>query len=330
MKKPHLATAAGESTFLLLRQVHRTHGGNIHRIALRFALERFLHRLFDAGPDGKGTRLLLSPENDVSISRDAITLKGGMTMVFAEELDPLKGRSTGDADLHLAAFPGSMADYAAILAEVLAGPPRSGPDDGVRFDVEGIKVARDREERSGGSVTIPLQIGQLWLQIKTDVTFDARPMHDRAPVVEYPSVLPAAGLPPPVIRRVPYEFMMADKVSAALQYGAANIRLRDYHDMRLVLARPDLVDDGFLARTVAATLRFKGTDVPADLDGAPGFSDAFAAAKQSRWREESKAKNYRLGDDFPGIVGWIRDRLRPVMAAAADVDDLPEWASTRP
>lgn len=325
VKKPHLSVPAGAEAFARLRKVQAAHGGNLHKIGLRYALERFLFRIFHDDGAG-GARLFLNPENDVVLATDTITLKGGMTMTFAEDVPPLQGRSTGDADLHLAGFPGSMSDYAAILRRVLAGPPPSGPDDGVRFDVDAVELRRDREERTGGTVTIPLQIGSLWLQVKTDVSCDARPMHDRAPVVEYPSVVPDSGLPPPVVRRVPYEFMLADKVIAAVEYGEANIRIRDYHDVRLILGKR-LVDEGFLARTLAATARFKGLDLPATMDDAPGFSDAFAQAKSRRYAEERKAKNYQVPGEFPEIVAWLRENLEPVLQAAHAVSEMPDWAA---
>ena len=129
MKKPHLVTPAGNAAFALLRKVQAEHGGNMHKIALRYALERFLARIFvDSGP--AAGRLLLNPENSVTLDPTTVTLKGGMTLVFAEGLHPLKGRTTGDADLHLSAFAGTMKDYVGILRSVLAGPP-PGEDDGV-------------------------------------------------------------------------------------------------------------------------------------------------------------------------------------------------------
>lgn len=324
MKKPQLDSKAGRAAFRRVREASTETGLPLHNIALRYALERFLKRLFDAGrPEAGG--LALRPDFKVDFDAGAITLKGGLTMTYAEDVPPHLGRSTGDADLHLAAFPGSMEDYAELLRLVLSRSEEGDYDDGVRFDTDGIVVSRDREERSGGTVTVPLQIGQLWLQVKTDVTFDARPMHERAPFVEYPSILPNAVMDPAFVRRVPWEFMLADKIGAAFENGMFNKRVRDYADMRLLLATQD-IDEVFLAETLAATMRFKDLPLPASMNDAPGFSDAYAATRASRWEHEKVNRRFRVQDPLPDIVPWLRDRLQPVLTLAKDVEALPPWA----
>lgn len=322
IKKPHLDVQIGRETFAQIAKVAADKDDTIHNVATRYALERFLQRLFHAAD---GSDLLFDPVSSVGIDRESATLKGGMTMTFAEELPPLDGRSTGDADLHFASFGGSMEDYASILRKCLEGPPSTGPDDGVRFDVEDLKVSRDREERSGGSVTIPLQIGKLFLVIKSDVTFDARPMHAAAPVVSYPSVLPGRMADPVLVRRVPFEFMVADKLSAAISLGIRNYRIRDYYDMRLILGR-DKVDREALAETVAATMTFKGLELPASTDDIPAFSNEFALAKAARWDQEKVAKRYLVDEDFPTVVSWLRAEFQPILDRAHEVASLPEWA----
>lgn len=324
MRKPHLDSPAGRTVFVRLHEVSRQKQRPIHSVLVRYALERFLHRLFSDGTPGN-ERVFVDTAKGIGIDIGTITLKGGMTLTFAEEVPVLDGRSTGDADLHLASFGGDMDDYCSILRIGLARMP-PGPDDGLRFDLDAMKVARDREERSGGSVIVPLQIGQYYLQFKTDVTFDARPMHDRAPLLDYPSILPTSEMPPAVVRRVPFEFMVADKFNAALGYGLANKRLRDYPDMRLVLGK-GLVDPEFLAETLAATVRFNGRELPASMDDMPGFSDAFAVEKASRWDHERQDRHYVVQDDLPTILAWLREHLEPVLQRARELEDLPSWSS---
>jgi Domain of unknown function (DUF1814). len=323
-RKPHLDCEAGREAFVRIKDLAAATGEPIYNVATRYVLERLLFRIFES-PEEAVRRLFVTGRNDIPFDVSSITVKGGLTMTFAEDVPPLEGRSTGDADLHLAAFGGTMDDYAGILRNGLGGPPLTGPDDGVRFDVEAIRVARDREEGTGGSLVIPGQVGQLPIQVKTDVTFDARPMHDTAPVVPYPSIFPDSDLPPPRIRRVPFEFMVADKFEAAVRYGMANKRVRDYADMRLVLGK-GLVDPAFLAETLAATMRFKGSEFPESMWDCPGFSDEFAQAKASRWENEKVTKRFAIQDDFPAIMAWLREELEPVMQAAKEVDPLPGWA----
>jgi Domain of unknown function (DUF1814). len=325
MSNPDLVTLAGREAFSRIKDIAKEKGQPLHSVALRYVLERFLHRLFSSQDPGV-ERLFVHPRTNVSLDVSSVTLKGGMTLTFAEQVPVLEGRSTGDADLHLASFGGSMEDYAAILAAGLAGPPASGPDDGVRFDVGAMRVARDREERTGGTLVIPAQVGSLAIQIKTDVSFDARPMHAKAPVVDYPMVLPDAGIPAPVVRRVPYEFMVADKFAAAIAYGIMNKRIRDYPDMRLVLGK-GLVDRDFLAETMAATVRFQGRELPETMAEAPAFSDEFARLQSARWETERASRRYVVRESLPEIIAWLREDLEPVLQAARELEDLPAWSS---
>lgn len=323
IRKPHLETEAGRDIYVRLLDLSRRSNRPLHAVLVRYALERLLQRVFSDGHEGSD-KLFIAQSAELDV--ETITLKGGMSMTFAEELPILEGRSTGDADLHIASFGGDMEVYKAILQNGLEGAPRHGPDDGIRFDIPAIKVTHDREERSGGSVVVPLQIGPYYLQIKTDVTFDGRPMHEKAPVVPYPEVLPDSGLPMAMVRRVPFEFMVADKFCAALEGGINNRRVRDYPDMRLVLGK-GLVDDDFLAETMAASARFRGLNLPSSMDDVPAFSDEFAEAKAPRWEHERVNRHYVGEEDFPTIIRWLRARLGPVLEKALEMEELPAWSS---
>lgn len=326
--KPELSCDAGKAIQKAVQRIADQKKENLYHVAQRYALERFMFRIFeDQGEDARS--LFVVPAGEARLDQSVVTLKGGMTMTFAENLPPLDGRSTGDVDLHLTAFNGSMEDLADILRRVLAGPPAVGPDDGIRFDVSEIHVARDKEERSGGTISINCQIGLLPMKIKTDCTFDARPMDERAQVRSYPSVLPGLDLGPLRVRCVPWEFMMADKFCAAVQMGAGNYRIRDYADMRVVMGRePSIVDEDFLAETIAATLAFKGLPMPESMDDLPGFADAFAKAKADRWAHERINKNYVVTEDLPTMISWIRERFEPVLQKARALEEIPGWASS--
>jgi len=324
IRKAHLDSEKGRLIFGRLNQVAAQKKRPLHTVLTRYALERFLHRLFSDGANGSD-RLFVASPGGMGIDQDMITLKGGMTLTFAEDVPVLDGRSTGDADLHLASFGGNMDDYGTILRNGLRGMPAHGPDDGLRFDLEGIRIARDREERSGGSAVVPVQIGLYYLQFKTDVSFDARPMHDRAPLVEYPQVLPDSDMPAPMIRRVPFEFMIADKFNAALGYGLANKRVRDYPDMRLILGR-GLVDEEFLAETIAATIRFNDRTLPVSMNDIPGFSEEFAQEKARRWEHEKADRHYLVQEDFPTMLAWLREYFEPILERAREIEELPAWS----
>lgn len=323
MKKIELVSEAGNRIIASVHEVARKRGIPVQKVALRYALERFIGRLFQTG--GVSPHLFFNPDSKIGMDPEGLTLKGGLVMCYAEELPPFEGRTTSDADFHLAAFPGTMEDMAAIMRNGLSAVP--DPDDGLRFHLDDIRIKHDREERSGGTLSIPLQIGNFYLKIKTDMTFDVRPMHDRAPTLAYPEALPELGLPPAEVRRVPFEFMAADKFCAALSYGAFNLRLRDYADMRLLFAR-SLLDPQFLAETLAATARFNNLKLPETMDAAPGFSQAYAESKQARWEHERINRGYTITDDLPTILAQLRTDFAPALARAWELETLPNWASS--
>jgi hypothetical protein len=319
-KKLDLVAPAGVAAFGEIMKVARSTGRNHQVVGLRYALERFLSRVFAST---EADRLCLDPSNmAIGVGSDAITLKGGMVMCFAEDGDPLKSRSTSDADLHLAGFSGTMEDYAAILRLILSGP--SNPDDGIRWDVSAITVSRQRDERTGGTVTIPLQIGETPFQIRSDCTFDRRPMHEGAPVQTYPTVMPSLGLPLFAVRRVPWPYMVSDKVAAMSSLGMGNYRIRDYHDVHLVLERR-AAELGTLPAILAATYAFKGLVLPVSTADMPALSDAFVERQGSRWLQEGAVKRYGVTVPFSEVVAALRSGLDPVFASARDLAAADAW-----
>lgn len=321
-KRLDLVTPRGVEVFAEILRVARSEGRTHQVVGLRYALERFLSRVFGSAAAG---RLHLDPGRmEIGVAGDAVVLKGGMVMCFAEDVDPLRSRSTSDADLHLANFSGTMGDYAEILRAVLAEP--SSPDDGIRWDVGGIAVARQRDERSGGTVTIPLQIGEFPLQIRSDCTFDHRPMHAGAPVLDYPTVLPTLGLPSFSVRRVPWAFMVSDKVAAMSALGIANYRIRDYHDVHLIMGRRRS-ELGDLPDVLAATYAFKGVRLPASTAEMPALSDAFVARQGTRWLQEGATKRYGVALGLGEVVAELRAGLDPVLARANAIAVQPDWAA---
>lgn len=320
-KRLDLVTPRGVEVFAEILRVSRKESRTHQVVGLRYALERFLSRVFGSGA---ANRLYLDPAAmEIGVDGGSVTLKGGMTLCFAEDVDPMRSRSTSDADLHLAGFNGTMEDYASVLRAILKGP--SSPDDGISWDVEGISVSRQKDERGGGTVSIPLQIGEFPLMIRSDCTFDYRPMHAGAPVVAYPTVMPSLGLPSFSVRRVPWTFLVSDKVAAMSALGLANYRMRDYHDVHLVMSRR-AAELGDLPSVLAATYAYKGVPLPASTAEMPALSDAFVARQSPRWKVEGATKRYGVVTGFADVVADLRRMLDPVLAEAADLAAAPGWA----
>lgn len=309
--KPELVTPAGVAVFRRLREIARERGVDVHVVALRYALERFLARLFEARDAG---RVVLDATAVHAVSADTLVLKGGLTMFYAENVKPLDGRSTSDADFHVPNFTGGIDGFAAILRGVLAVPP-AGPDDGVSFDLDGIEVSRVKQGKvPGGSVRAACQIAKLPLVIQADLAFDHRPVHHLAKRVEYPSVIEDGGLPPVFVRRTPFSYTVADKLQAMVHHGGGNYRIRDYYDLYVILSRGKAELDEIPA-AMAETFALYETPLPASAAEMDALSDAFAAAKAARWDNERRSKHYGTEvPDLPEVVAFLREAVEPLLA----------------
>ncbi len=209
---------------------------------------------------------------------------------------------------------GSHVDQFVDFLKVTLDRFPNGFDDGVRFDIPTLTVERVKDGNvPGGKVTISAQIGKLALKIRSDLAFDARPVHERAVLVDYPSIVPGGIVPTVNVRHTPWEYTVADKVQAMVRHGAKNYRLRDYYDLYVIL-RNGKADLDLLPEALEHTFGLYGSDMPACADDIAALTDAFAAEKTARWDSERETKRY--GDRVPDlaeVVGFLRETLDPVL-----------------
>lgn len=315
MKKKEFVSDSGKKTFMALKLQAKLTGKDIHAVALRFALERFLGRVF-----AKENELLYNPMNETTLTEGQITVKGGMLMCIAENKNPLDSRATSDADLHIPGFKGSVDKFAEIVSEALKHDDNA-MDDGIRFHVDDISVAREKDgENTGGTITIPLQIGDLFLKIKSDVTFDGRAMHLDAPTVEYQSVLPHSGLGKVTIRQTPWEYVLADKVCAMASMGEKNYRIRDYNDVFVILNN-GLVDLEKAADILKQNAGFKGLELPENVADMGALSQAFIDRQAPRWEKEGTDKNFSAPASLHDTISLIREKLNPILEKIAGIEN---------
>jgi hypothetical protein len=298
--KRELVSPAGLKAAAALRDVSEVRELDFHTVAMRYALERFLARVFAAGPEGR-------------IHPGMMTLKGGLTMFFAEGVDPLAGRSTSDIDFHVVHDGANLDDFLDFLRTVLGGVP-AGVDDGLRFDLATLVVKRVKDGNvPGGKVTVDCQLGKTPLQIRSDLAFDARPVHELAIESEFPGILSATGIGAFPIRRTPFAYTVADKLQAMVRHGAGNYRIRDYYDLYVILSR-DQADLDQLPEAIRSTFDLYGSEIPESADDIAALTDAFAVAKSPRWEIERKSKNYGMEvPELIEVVRFIRDRVDPIL-----------------
>ncbi len=162
-----------------------------------------------------------------------------------------------------------LATFREILAQQV--------DDGVAFDVDGLRVDRIWEELEYGGLRLSTtaSIAGARISLTIDIGFgDA--LEPGVELIDYPVML---ELPAPRLRAYARETVIAEKFQAMVALGCANSRMKDFYDI-WILSRSFAFDDNRLARAIAATFARRGTNIATDLPDA--LTPAFAADEQKQ------------------------------------------------
>ena len=183
-------------------------------------------------------------------------------------------------------------------------------DDGVSFDLKGLRIETIREEvEYGGSrLRTTAALAGARIPITVDIGFgDAV-----EPGVEDINLPVLLDMPSPHLRAYPPETVIAEKFHAMVALGRANSRMKDYYDVWMLTSAFEIKPER-LRRAIVATFARRTTVIPPEVPD--GLSDAFAAdpAKQRQW----DAFTRDLSGPIPGlglIVGDLRQRLTAFLA----------------
>lgn len=264
----------GASVRQRLLNLAHARGQPMELLLTRYALERLLHRLS------------LSPH------RARFVLKGAMLLAtwFDEP-----HRATRDVDL--LGF-GDAAEDALLgtFREIMAVEA----DDGVIFDLKGLRIEAIREEvEYGGSrLRTTAALAGARIPITVDVGFgDA--VEPGVEDIDLPVLL---DMPSPHLRAYPPETVIAEKFHAMVVLGRANSRMKDYYDVWMLTSAFE-IDPERLRRAITATFERRRTKIPVEVPD--GLSDAFATdpAKQRQW--DAFARN--LSEQAVGLGSVVSD-----------------------
>ena len=275
----------GASVRQRLLNLAHARGQPMELLLTRYALERLLHRLS------------LSPH------RERFMLKGAMLLAtwFDEP-----HRATRDVDLlgfGDAAEDALLATFREIMAVEL--------DDGVGFDLKGLRIEAVREEvEYGGSrLRTTAALAGARIPITVDIGFgDAV-----EPGVEYIDLPVLLDMPSPHLRAYPPETVIAEKFHAMVALGRANSRMKDYYDVWIPMSTFQLEPER-MRRAIVATFARRNTVIPPEVPD--GLSDAFATdlGKQRQW--DAFARNLSGSvPEFGLVVSELRQRLAGFLAA---------------
>jgi predicted nucleotidyltransferase component of viral defense system len=247
----------GASVRQRLLNLAHARGQPMELLLTRYALERLLHRL------------------SVSPHRERFVLKGAMLLAtwFDEP-----HRATRDVDL--LGF-GDAAEDALLgtFREIMAVEV----DDGVSFDLKGLRIEAIREEvEYGFGDAVEPGVEDIDLPVLLD-------------------------MPSPHLRAYPPETVIAEKFHAMVVLGRANSRMKDYYDVWMLTGAFE-IDPERLRRAVTATFARRRTMIPVEVPD--GLRDDFATdpAKQRQWSAFTRNLS-GLVPNLGLIVGDLRQRL---------------------
>jgi hypothetical protein len=249
-----------------------------------------------------------------SVHRDQFILKGAMMFVA---WDGKLHRPTQDVDLLGYGNP-EVGEVVHRIREICA----ESVDDGIVFDLEGIRGEKIREdaEYEGVRVRVPASLDGARVMVQIDVGFGD--LVEPAPAqLTFPVLLP---IDPPIVRGYPPETVIAEKFQAMVMLGIGNSRMKDFFDI-WTLARTHNFRLHALYRSVRQTFDRRRTPLPST---APvSFTEVFLLDenKQTQW----KAFGNRSGLDLPtlhSVGAAIEEFVMPVLGA----EDAPDLVWTAP
>lgn len=281
----------------------KANGEDFNLMLIRYANERWLYRL------------------SVSEYKDKFYLKGAsrLNLWFGKPHRPTR-------DIDLLGFGSSeIADIKAIFVEI-CGIEFS---DGLEFQSETVKVGEIRSAAvyTGLRAKFLAFLGTARITVQVDIGFG-----DAVTPMAEPITIPALlEFPEPNLLGYPKETVIAEKFEAMVKLGIANSRMKDFLDLKLLIAEFEF-DGAILQQALMATFERRQTRFPTDLPLA--LTEEFAAdkSKQTQWSSFLRTTGLDDSDDLKEITDFLAVFFLPLIKASREekkfncVWNLKKWA----
>jgi len=269
-----------ESIRTRLLNLSRTRGESFDFVLARYGIERFLHRLARSDEAGR------------------FILKGAtLFLVWNRNLH----RPTRDLDL-LGSGSSDQESMRRSMREIMGTECR---EDGLVFDQESLVVEpiRDDNDYGGLRARFRAMLGNVRIPVQVDVGFgDA--VTPGPETLDFPRLLP--GLPEIRLRSYPVATVIAEKFEALVRLDLRNTRMKDFFDLRFLLAGESAPDRAELEAAILATFRRRSTALPV---GEPaGLSEAFIEERRVVW-DAFLRKNGLTAEPLRQVVEELRREL---------------------
>ena len=183
---------------------------------------------------------------------DHFIFKGGMCLAKRIEI----GRETTDIDFLMTRLKSEKPVIEAAFREIIA----EGVDDGFAFAWESLEeLTQPHMEYPGFRANFAVTLGKMKDKIQVDIGVGDKvaPVEEAFHPFEYKGKPIFAG--EITLLSYPVETILAEKLETVVSKGATNSRMKDYHDVWLMLREPGLIAPATAKASIDATFRYRST-----------------------------------------------------------------------
>ncbi len=271
-----------------LRNYAKEHGEDLQSVLVRYGAERFLYRL------------------SKSEHKDRFLLKGAalFTVWFDQPHRPTK-------DIDLLGF--GLSDITTIekaIREICA----IEYNDGLEFLSDSVKGETIREDLAYQGIRVKLiaLLGNIKIPLQIDIgTGDA--VTPGPETAQYPALL---DFPRPKLKVYPKETVVAEKFEAMVRFGMANGRMKDFWDLRYMIAEFEF-DGALLQKAIRSTFERRNTPFPESLPVA--LTDIFVNDRRvaELWTAFVTRNRLKHYSDLREVIDDLRRFFGPIVESGA-------------
>ena len=277
-----------------LLNLAKAEGSSFNAVLVRYGLERLLYRISQSG------------------HANQFLLKGALLFNLWYDMPH---RATRDIDL-LGFGDNDLQVIQQIFSEICS----IDVEDGLVFlsDTIVVSIIKKNTGYSGARVELFGELAKARVKIQVDIGYGDAVTPGPIEAV-YPVLI--EDFPAPKIRTYPVYTVISEKLHAIALLGMANSRLKDYLDL-FVLLENEVLNQGTLARAIAATFARRGTVVTGQFP--VGLTEQFSndSSRQSIWHAFLN-KNELEAIALPLVVLKLQNHLRqPLIESALATEDV--------
>lgn len=243
-------------------------------------------------------------------------LKGGV-LLAAYELR----RPTADVDFAGIQMSNEVEVVRRLVAQVASTVLPAGIDDGLIFDMDGIRAEtiREDDQYSGVRVRLVARLATAVEPFYVDVNV-GDPIWPAPAEVSLPRLLDEE---PIRLRGYPLEMILAEKIVTALQRGQASTRWRDFGDIYL-LTRHHIFQANELRQALEAVADYRHIELSSLDDALDGYAE-IGQARWAAWRRKLELTD-SLPAKFDDALAALEVFAEPILTGS--VDESASWDPT--